>query len=111
MYGWCSGRGALSENIGFRLQRLNPTVRPVGLSLCKRRKVLDETRRRGQEGLMGPHGVWELVPIEARSRLVYVYLFILCILSQIHYTIWDFSPKNTNVFGIYIPKLLYFLGF
>ena len=76
----------------------------------KRRKVLDETRRRGQEGLMGPHGVWELVPVEAWSRRVYVYLFILCILSQIHYTIWDFSPKNTNIFWDIDPKITKVFG-
>ena len=32
-------------------------------------------------------------------------------LSQIYYTSWDFSLKITNSFGIYIPKLLMFLGY
>ena len=40
----------------------------------------------------------------------YVSFLSLFLLSQIHYTFWDFSPKITNSFGMNIPKLLMFLG-
>ena len=54
----------------------------------------------GSGGIDGP--TWSVGACTSRgpSKAIYVYLFILCILSQIHNTIWDFSPKNTNVFGI-----------
>ena len=47
----------------------------------------------------------------ARKASYVSFYFILFLLSQIHYTYWDFSPKITNSFGTYIPKLLMFLGY
>ena len=49
---------------------------------------------------MGLHGVRELVHVESRSRLVFVYFMISSILS-----------KYIILFGIDIPKLLMFLGY
>jgi len=78
---------------------------------------MDERRTRGKEGLMGLHGVRELVHVEARGRRVPVDFMILSILSQIYYNIWDGYPKIINVFGSYfmvacicVTNKLYYLG-
>ena len=60
---------------------------------------MDERRTRGKEGLMGLHGVRELVHVEARGRRVPVDFMISSILS-----------KYTIIFGMGIPKLLMFFG-